>query len=426
MQTQELIAHIQAGGIDETLAYLYGTDEAELARQRKRYAAAVRTFVDTYGDADVRLFSAPGRTEVGGNHTDHQHGCVLAASVNLDTIAVVRRADDMRVELLSEGYDPISTSLDDLAVDEALFGTTEALIRGVAAGMRERGYAVGGFDAYVTSEVLGGAGMSSSASFEAVVGEVLSGLYNDGAMDEVTNAQVGQYAENAHFGKPCGLMDQMACAVGGFVAIDFADPAKPVVEPIAADLAAEGYALCISDTKGSHADLTDDYAAVPAEMRAVAQCLGKEYLRDVRKEDFMEELPRVREEAGDRAALRALHFFGDNERAQAEATALKAGDFAEFLRLVRASGDSSFKYLQNIYSNKDVSHQAVSLALAVSEDVLGDAGVCRVHGGGFAGTIQAFVRLDHVEAYRAAIDHLFGEGSCHVLSIRPTGATEVR
>jgi len=426
MRTAETIDAIRSGKLDEKLAYLYGTGDEELARQRDRYAGAVGRFVEEFGDADVRLFSAPGRTEVGGNHTDHQRGMVLAASVNLDSLAVVEAVDERVIDLVSEGYDPVRVSLDDLAVDEATFGTTEALVRGVCAGMRERGYAIGGFKAYVCSEVLGGAGMSSSASFEALVGEVLSGLYNDGAMDEVVNAQIGQYAENVYFGKPCGLMDQTACAVGGFVHIDFADTEHPVVEPISVDMAEEGYALCIVDTKGSHADLTDDYAAIPQEMREVARCFGCEVLREVSKEAFLERLPELRGTVSDRALLRAFHFLGENVRAGQEATALREGRFGDFLELVRASGDSSYKYLQNIYSNHDVDHQAVSLALAISEDVLGDAGVCRVHGGGFAGTIQAFVRLDRVAAYREALDHLFGAGSCHVLSIRPTGATEVR
>lgn len=423
MQTDELISYIEGGSLDQELARLYG--EGGVVTQRGRYADAVRKFVSLFGPADAHLFSAPGRTEVGGNHTDHQHGMVLAASIDLDTVAVVAASDEPAVDLVSEGYEPMHVSLEGLAPDPALFGTTQALIAGVVAGLRERGLATGGFRAYATSDVPGGAGLSSSAAFEALVGEIEGGLYNGGSLDEVDNAKIGQFAENAYFGKPCGLMDQMACAVGGFVHIDFKDPKAPVVEPIALDMAAQGYSLCIVDTKGSHADLTPDYAAIPAEMRRVAALFGKEVLRQVDKGEFVADLPRARQEVGDRAALRALHFFNEEDRVLGEAQALKTGDFSRFLSLVKASGDSSYKLLQNVYSPSDPACQAVAVGLAVSEDVLAGHGVCRVHGGGFAGTMQAFVETGFVDNYRRELDRVFGQGACHVLSIRPVGATQV-
>jgi len=422
MNDTQLKNALESGAMDSTLAELYQDVDAA----RKRYVAAIDLFTGLFGAKDdVHIFSAPGRTEVGGNHTDHQHGMVLAASVNLDTIAVVAARDDNEVQLHSEGYTPMRFTLDDLEVDELAYGTTPALIKGVAAGMQKHGYKTGGFCAYVTSQVLNGAGMSSSAAFEALTGAIFNGLYNDNAMDAQLNAQIGQYAENVYFGKPCGLMDQMACSVGGFVHIDFKDPAHPVVEPIALDMTGEGYSLCIVDTKGSHADLTGEYAAIPAEMKAVAECFGKEVMREVAKDEFMAKMPELRDKVGDRALLRAYHFLKENARVQDEADALKEGRFEDFLELVKASGNSSYKFLQNIYANQDAAHQAMSLALAVSEDALEGRGVCRVHGGGFAGTIQAFVKTEAVEDYNKVIEHLFGEGTCHVLMIRPKGAIQI-
>ena len=424
MNTMRIKEILQAGEIDNTLQALYGSEALE--EQRKRYLAAVVAFEETFGEGrEAEIYSAPGRTEVGGNHTDHQHGNVLAASITADAIAVASpRTDDM-IRVLSEGYPMIEISLSTGEPVPEEEGTTAALIRGVAAGLKQKGLRVGGMDAYVTSDVLGGSGLSSSAAFETLVGDILWGMFNEAELDAVEIAKIGQYAENVYFGKPCGLMDQMACSVGALCQIDFLDPENPVIRKVELDLDRMGYSLCITDTKGSHADLTADYAAVPAEMKAAAAVFGKEYLRDVPKEELMSGLGRVREACGDRAALRALHFVEENGRAVAEAEAIKKGDFAGFLQVFRASAKSSFCYLQNVYTNHDVTHQNVSIALAVSDMVLGDDGAARVHGGGFAGTIQAFVRKDAVERYRAAMDGLFGEGACHVMGIRPVGGVRV-
>ena len=299
------------------------------------------------------------------------------------------------------------------------------LIRGMAYGLQKNGHKIGGFQAYVTSDVLNGAGMSSSAAFEVLVGTILSGLYNGMSISPVEIAQVAQYAENVYFGKPCGLMDQMACSVGGLIHIDFADPANPLVEKVEVDFSSYQHSLCITDTKGSHADLTDDYALIPQEMRKVAEFFGKSFLRQVNPEDFYKELPQIRKKCGDRPVLRALHFFEEDKRVEKEVSSLKEGNFQGFLQTVKESGDSSFKYLQNIYTNKDVQNQSVSIGLAVSGSILPGHGVSRVHGGGFAGTIQAFVADDFVEEYRSILDNVYGKGSCHVLKVRPFGGIKV-
>ncbi len=410
--------------MDDRLADIYG-DKGMVDMQNNRYLKALECYEALFGAGEVEVYSAPGRTEIGGNHTDHQHGRVLAGSVNLDTIAVVGFHDKNTIELVSEGYEPLSVSLDELTVDESLYGTTAALIKGVVAGLQNRGYKVAPFKAYMTSNVLNGAGLSSSAAFETAIGTILSGLYNDMQISPVEIAIIGQYAENVYFGKPCGLMDQMACSVGSIVEIDFQNPTEPIVEKVTFDLAKEGYSLCIVDTKGSHADLTPDYAAVPFEMKQVAALFGKEVLREVPEEIFRQKLPELYGKVGDRSILRALHFYAENDRVLEEAVALKEHRFEEFLRLVKASGDSSYKYLQNIYSNRQEQNQPVSLGLALSESILGSNGVCRVHGGGFAGTIQAFVKETFVSKYRQQIERIFGEGTCHVLKIRKYGGMKV-
>ena len=378
---------------DSTLADLYYDDAEMIKYQKERYVNALDKYIELFGEENVDIYSAPGRTEVGGNHTDHQHGMVLAASVNLDAIAIVGNNDKNTIELFSEGYSPLSISLDNIAVNEAEFGTTSALIKGVIAGMNDHGYKTGPFKAYVTSDVLNGAGLSSSAAFEAIIGTILSGLYNDMKVSPIDIAIIGQYAENVFFGKPCGLMDQMACSVGGFVHIDFKDPANPIVEKVDFDIADKGYSLCIVDTKGSHADLTDDYSAIPKEMKEVAAYFGKKFLREVSEEGFIKEISNIRHSIGDRAVARALHYFEEDKRVGKITKALKDNDFETFKACIKSSGDSSFKYLQNIYSNNDINNQAVTIALGLSELFLEGHGVSRVHGGGFAGTIQAFVEL---------------------------------
>ena len=404
---------------------IYCTDEAA-ALQEVRYANAVDEFKKAFEETEPQaIFSAPGRTEIGGNHTDHQHGEVLAASINKDAIAVVSESKNNRVNVLADGFGLISIDINDLELREDEKGTTAALIRGVLSGIRNEGYLLGGFDAYITSDVLIGAGLSSSAAFETLIGTIVSVLFNSMKIDPVTIAKIGQFAENTYFGKPCGLMDQMACSVGNLVHIDFEDPAEPKVEKVCFDFSKTDYVLCITDTKGSHADLTDEYAAVPAEMKKIASLLGHDVLRPVTLNDILGNIDMLRKEAGDRAVLRAIHFVNETRRANEEAEALKNNDLTGFLRLVKASGDSSFKYLQNVYTNKDVTAQNVSLALAVSDSVLGPDEVSRVHGGGFAGTIQAFVKKDNAKKYQEYMDKVFGNGACEILSIRKYGGMRV-
>lgn len=415
---------MKADTFQEHLREIY-LDESLLSYQQQRYEKALEKYLALYGEHEVEIYSAPGRSEVGGNHTDHQHGMVLATSINLDAIAVVNKNEDGVVRVVSEGYDMIELNVKDVEKKVEEEGTSIGLIRGVLAGLQNRGYQIGGFNAYVTSDVLIGAGLSSSAAFEVVIGTIVSGLYNDMKVSMVEIAQIGQYAENVYFGKPCGLMDQTACAVGGLIHIDFKDPEKPIVEKVDVDFEAHSYSLCIVDTKGSHDDLTEDYAMVPYEVKQVAEFFGEDVLREVDVNEFYANIAKIREKLGDRPVLRAIHFFGDNARVANQVAALHNGEFQKFLKMVKESGDSSYKYLQNIYTNKNVQNQSMSIALAVSETVLGDNGVCRVHGGGFAGTIQAFVKNDFVETYKEALDHVFGEGSCHVLKVRKYGGMKV-
>ncbi len=424
MHTEPLIEKIQSGEMDRTLLDIY-VDESKVEYQRERYIKTIRKFEKCYGCGEVAIFSAPGRSEIGGNHTDHQHGEVLAASVNLDTLGVVRATGDNTIRVISDGGEEIVISLEDVSVKLKEKGTTTALIKGVVEGFAENGYQVGGFCAYITSDVLIGAGLSSSAAFETLIGTVLSGLYNDMKVSPVEIAMIGQFAENVYFGKPCGLMDQMACSVGNLVYIDFKDPENPKVEKVAADMDAFGYSLCITDTKGSHADLTDEYAAVPEEMKRVAQYFGKDVLREITVKEVLGEIHALRKSLGDRCVLRALHFITENERVQKEVNALITGNIKQFLALVKASGDSSYKYLQNVYSNKDLKNQNVSVALMISEMLLEDAGVSRVHGGGFAGTIQAFVKKEYVPEYKRGMDTVFGDGACSDLRIRKYGGIKV-
>lgn len=423
-KTEDLKEQLRNGHFDKRLTEIY-VDTGMLSYQKERYEKAIVEFEKLYGAGEAEIYSAPGRSEVGGNHTDHQHGEVLAASVNLDAIAVVRRTEDNKIQLLSEGYPMINVELSNLEMKQEEEGTSIGLIRGMAYGLKKNGHAIGGFQAYVTSDVLGGAGLSSSAAFEVLVGTILSGIYNDMSISPVEIAQVAQFAENVYFGKPCGLMDQMACSVGGLIHIDFKDTKNPIVEKVDVDFSVYDHSLCITDTKGSHADLTDEYAAVPMEMKQVAAYLGQEVLGEVDEAEFYAKIPELREKFGDRAVLRSIHFLKETRRVGKQVEVLQQGNFAEFLQLVQESGNSSFKYLQNVYTNKDVQNQAVSIGLAVSESILPGHGVSRVHGGGFAGTIQAFVSNDFVEEYRKALDAVYGAGSCHVLKVRPVGGVKL-
>ena len=425
MNTSKMINHINSGELDAKLAYIYG--ESAVAHQKERYIGAIKEFESLYGEREINLFSVAGRSELSGNHTDHNHGCVVAASIDLDIIAVAAKRDDSVIRVKSEGFpeDVVDFSAYSAPVSEK-FGSSESIIAGMCAGFLKNSHKIGGFDAYTTSNVLKGSGLSSSAAFEDMIGNILSHFYNDGGVDNVEIAMLAQYAENVFFGKPCGLMDQVACAVGGIVAIDFKDPSAPVINKLDFDLSAKGYNLCIVNTGGNHADLTDDYASVPKEMKAVAAHFGKSVLRDVCRCELVREIPALREKVGDRAILRALHFMNENERVKAQTAALEKGDLDAFFSEVLASGRSSFCYLQNVYTTKNLTEQGLSLALCLAEDCLaGKKAAWRVHGGGFAGTTQAYVPATEVENYRKVMDGVFGEGKCIVLRIRPVGAVKV-
>ncbi len=426
MNSAKMLEYIKLGSLDTRLCEIYPT--ASLDEVKDRYIRAIREFESLYGgERDVSLFSVPGRTELSGNHTDHNRGCVIAASVDLDIIAVVARRDDAIISVKSEGFPKDTVDLTEYtAPNSAFFGRSASIIAGVCAGFSKGGYAVGGFDAYTTSSVPGGSGLSSSAAFENMIGTILSHLYNEGKLPPVEIAKISQYAENVFFGKPCGLMDQIACAVGGIVAIDFADPSAPVVESIPFDISKAGYALCIVSTGGSHADLTEEYAAIPGEMRAAASALGADVLRQTTKDELIAAIPALRDRVGDRAILRALHFFEENERVAEQKQALCAQDLDKFLELVKSSGRSSFCYLQNVYTNKSPEEQGLSIALCLAEIYLKDKHAAwRVHGGGFAGTIQVLLPKVEAEPFKAVIDSAFGKESAKILHVRASGASKV-
>ena len=422
-QAKELI---MSDSLLESFKNVYVSEDFS-RQQYERYAQTVSDFISVYGEEDreVCLFTAPGRSEVCGNHSDHNHGCVLAAGISLDAIAVASKNDTNTVNIKSAGYRMDTVSCDDLEVNEADKGRSRSLVRGMMARFTELGYKIGGFDATTKSSVISGSGLSSSAAFEVLVGTMLNYLYNDGKISPVEIAQIAQYAENVHFGKPCGLLDQMACSVGGFVQIDFKDPEHPVINKVDFDFSKFGYSLVIVDTKGSHSDLTDEYAAIRYEMEQAASVFGKSTLRDVDRDEFMKNISLVREKVSDRAVLRAIHFFNDSDRVQKEIDALKNNDLEEFKRLVIESGNSSYKYNQNVYSSKMPTSQPVSLALLLSEEVLKGKGAWRVHGGGFAGTIQAFVPDEALGCYTDTMKNVFGDDCCHVLSIRPVGGAQI-
>jgi len=382
-------------------------------------------FALAFGGAPSRYFSAPGRTEIGGNHTDHQRGRVLAGAVNLDTVAAVRENDSRYITIQSEGYPKCSVCIDELEIKSEEVNSTPALIRGVAARFAQLGCTLGGFDAYCQSTVLPGSGLSSSAAFEVLVGTIINHLFFGAKASQPEVAQIGQYAENVYFGKPSGLMDQTASAVGGLVTIDFADTAKPVIRPVNFDFASCGHALCIVDSRASHADLTDEYAAIPTELRSICEHFGVEVCTQIDEAEFFAAIPALREKCGDRAVLRAVHEFQDNRRVLQQVEALEKGDFDEFLRLIKESGMSSWVYLQNVVPAGYTAHQDVAVALALCEKYLEGKGAYRVHGGGFAGTVQAFVPHEILGSFKAGIDSALGEGACHVLSIRPQGGVEM-
>ena len=427
MKTTELIAKIKNGELDEQLARVYVT-ESEVEKQKERYIETIETFIETFGeDRDVIVCSAPGRTEVCGNHTDHNNGKVLAASVNLDAIAVASLNNDNTVRVKSKGHAMNVVELNNLEPDESMFGKSTSMVKGAVSGLSEWGYKIGGFDACTTSDVMGGSGLSSSAAFEVLIATCISALFNDETIDAVTLGKVAQYSENKFFGKPCGLLDQMTSAVGTFVTIDFKSTSEPVIKKINVDFNSFGYSLCIVDTGGSHSDLTDDYAAVRSEMESVAKAMGHSVLREISYDDFKAKLPELyaSDEINDRALLRAIHFYNENMRVDNAVEALENNDFESFKKIIVESGFSSYMYNQNVYTPKNPLEQKLSLALAVTQEILDGKGAYRVHGGGFAGTIQAFVPNEILNEYKEKIESIFGEGKCYVLSIRPVGGVKV-
>lgn len=425
MKPKELISKINGGEMDACMKKVYVTDSTVEA-QKPRYIRTIQKFIELFGDdRDVIILSAPGRTEICGNHTDHNNGKVLAASINLDAIAVAAKNDDNVVREKSEGHGMNTVDLSDLSPDEKCFGKSAAMIKGVAAGLKNSGYNIGGFDACTTSDVMGGSGLSSSAAFEVLLGTVMSYLYNEGGIDAVTIAKTAQYSENVFFGKPSGLLDQMASSVGTFVTIDFKSTQNPVIKKVDFDFAKSGYSLCIVDTHGNHSDLTDDYAAVRSEMENVAKALGKNVLREISIDEFFKAIPSLVGKVNDRALLRAVHFFNENIRVEKAVAALESNDFESFKQIITESGFSSFLYNQNVFTPNNPTEQKLSLALCLSQQILEGKGAWRVHGGGFAGTIQAFVPDELLDEYRQTMDAVFGEGSCLVLIIRPVGGTRV-
>lgn len=412
-------------GNNNAFRKLYGTDTAELERQSKRYSDLLKQFETAFGSKEVKFFSSPGRTEIGGNHTDHNYGRVLAGAVNLDNVSVAAKNNTDVIRIESAGYPRFEVNLTSLKPDIKEQFTSASLVRGICSRLKETGFAIGGFDACIDGGVPKGSGLSSSASFEVLIGAIVSELFNNGKVDPIQNAIIGQYAENNYFGKPCGLMDQTACAMGGLITIDFKDPANPVVKKVNFDFVSTGFALVITDTGGNHADLNDEYASLPTDMKAVAAELGAKVLRQVSLDQVLQIAPKIREKVGDRAILRAIHFQGDNQRVVDQVTALEQNDFKSFLNLVIDSGYSSYMYNQNIFPVNNVKEQGVSLALALSDLVLKGEGAWRVHGGGFAGTIQAFVPNKLLDKYITTLEHVYGPGSCHKLFIRQAGAGRV-
>lgn len=425
-----LIHELQSGAYDEPLSRLYALDGAQksLDMAQDRIHQAVLKFMDLFShtvNTPVALFSGPGRTEIGGNHTDHQHGHVLCASVDMDMLACAAPNGLDVIRIQSEGYPALEVDLKDLPQKAKEVNTSSALVRGMAAGIVQLGYTVSGFDACVTSNVLSGSGLSSSAAYEVLIGNIINHFSCKDTLDAVQIAKIGQYAENAYFGKPCGLMDQMGSSIGGAVAIDFQNPKNPIMERVDYDFTKSGHTLCIVDSGSCHADLTDDYAAITQEMGSIAAYFGKSVLREVPEADFRSAIQTLRVICGDRAVLRAMHYYEDDRRAIQEAQALKAGDFETFLSLVNASGRSSTALLQNTWSIANPKQQAVPLALAEGERLLEGTGAIRVHGGGFAGTVQAFVPNERVGAFKAGMESLLGPGKCHILHIRSQGGCVV-
>ena len=426
MESNQTIARqLREGQYDSQLCRLYGAEGAALQPYQERLCNLLARYQETYHQPCASLFSVSGRTELSGNHTDHQNGCVLAAGVSLDVIAAAAPNGTNLIRVKSEGYPEDLIDLSQRIPMPEETNTAAALIRGVAARFIQLGYPVSGFDAYTTSSVLKGSGLSSSAAFEVLLGNIINAFFADGAETPVSIAQIGQYAENVFFGKPCGLMDQMACSLGNVASIDFADPDNPGIRQVSLDLQKAGYALCIIDSGGDHADLTACYAAVPAEMRSIARQFGKQVLRQVPQAEFEAAIPALRKACGDRAVLRAMHFYGENARVMEQTAALEQGNILRFLSLVTESGRSSETLLQNIFDCRNPRQQPISMALALCRQLLHGEGACRIHGGGFAGTVQAFLPLDRLNAFRSGMEAVLGAGACHLLQIRSTGGKQL-
>jgi galactokinase len=422
MKAEETLRILEEAPAKALMTKLYGKEQAE--KNTDRYRDMIEKFKKAYGDKDILMFSSPGRTEISGNHTDHNQGKVLAGSINLDCVGVAAKNGTSRVNLISETFNQeFSVDLTDLTSSERKAGT-EDLVRGLLQGFREFGYEIGGFDAYITSNVISSAGVSSSAAFEMLLCSMINTFFNNGSMDTVAYAHVGKYAENVYWDKASGLLDQMACAVGGLITIDFLDPATPVVEAIDFDFASQNHSLIIVQTGKGHADLSADYSSIPKEMKKVAEYFGKEVCAEITEEQVLRQLKGVREFAGDRSVMRALHFFEENKRVEAEVAALKEGRFADFLTEITASGNSSWKWLQNCFTNGNYQEQGITIALALTELFIAEKkrGACRVHGGGFAGVIMAMLPNDLVDEYVTYIEEKLGEGSAYRMTIRPYGA----
>jgi len=427
MKAPSLVEKIRSGGLDSTFTSLYWPDSETISRQRARYADAIENFERFYGRGrDISVYSAPGRVELCGNHTDHNNGVVMAAAVNLDIIAVVSKSEGSVIRLRSHGFQREDVvDITSLALDEDELGRSQAMIRGIVAAFAERGGGYGAFDAYTASDVLKGSGLSSSAAFEVCAGTILNGEYNGGRFDGVTLGIIGQYAENKFFGKPCGLMDQTTCSVGGVISIDFEDPSSPVVESVPLDLSSKGIYLVVTDTKSDHSDLTDEYAAIRNEMESVAAFFGKKCLRDVGYDDFKARIAEVRDKTGDRAVVRAVHFFEECRRVREAIEAVRRGDTERWLELIVECGHSSCEFNQNAYAVKSPQNQGIPIGLAISQSILRGRGAWRLQGGGFAGTIQAFVPKDLLDEYCKTLRGVFGDDACHVLQIRNTGGVRV-
>ncbi|MDD4779280.1 MAG: galactokinase family protein [Tissierellia bacterium] len=419
----QTIKIIKLGKYDSYFSKLYC--DKKIIEHQNRYISALEKFIKNFGDKEISIYSSPGRTEIGGNHTDHQRGCVLAASINLDTICIVSKNQSSHINLISDGYNNIIVDIDDLTIHTEEKNTSSSLIRGISAKFNNLEFNIGGFDAYMTSNIPTGSGLSSSAAFEVLIGTIFNNLFNDGCINSIKIAQIGQYAENVYFGKPCGLMDQIATSIGSLLFIDFKNPNMPIVEQLNFNFENCGHTLCIVNTGGSHADLTHDYESIPKEMKSVANEFKTDYLRNVDEALFFRSIKELRKNLSDRAILRAIHFFNENKRPTKELNALKNNNFTEFLELIRESGRSSYMYNQNVYIPDNPKEQSISLAISLSEKIFLNQGACRVHGGGFAGTIQAFVPNNLLENYINVMEDVFGQGCCLVLKIRQIGSIKL-